>query len=280
MCGKKQFLSIMTAFTVAVLISTASHSVRAAVSSIIEQPHIQVSLLSDVDVVRPGSVITVGLHLNPDKNWHVYWRNPGDSGMPPKITWDLPQGVSASEIHWPWPEKIPVEHLVNYGYHEEVVLPVQLAIGPGFSGESLQIKAASSWLVCEETCIPGSANLILSLPMGDTIPANEAKKISGFVKKHPSKLPLMDGSIKVDENNVTLELYSKKLAFKNAKHVEFFAVNENLIEYNQAPEIRWNNNFVSISQKKSASFGSLPEVTEGVLVIDHSSAWHFRLTNE
>lgn len=276
MFGKKHLLSVVTAAS----IITASYSIQAAVSPVVEQPHIQVSLLSDVDKARPGSVITVGLHLNPDKNWHVYWRNPGDSGMPPKITWDLPQGVSASEIHWPWPEKIPVEHLVNYGYHEEVVLPVQLAIDPGFSGESLQIKAASSWLVCEEICIPGSANLTLSLPVGDTVPAKEAKIISGYAAKHPPELPLMDGSIKLDENNLAIELYSSKLAFKDAKHVEFFAVNENLIEYNQAPDIRWNNNFISISHAKSASFSSLPEVTEGVLVVDHSSAWYFRLTDE
>lgn len=272
----KRSLSTVTALA-ALTIAASAH---AAVSPVIEQPHIQVSLLSDADVVRPGSVVTVGLHLNPDKNWHVYWRNPGDSGMPPKITWDLPQGVSASEIHWPWPEKIPVEHLVNYGYHEEIVLPVQLAIDPGFSEESLQIKAASSWLVCEETCIPGNADLTLSLPVGDTVPAKEAKKIAGFIQKHPPELPLMDGSVKVDGNNVAIELYSSKLAFKDAKQVEFFAVNENLVEYNQAPEIRWNNNFISISQAKSATFGSLPEVTEGVLVVDQSSAWYFRLTNK
>lgn len=262
------------------LVLAASWGAHAAVSPVAKQPHIQVSLLSDVDVVRPGNVITIGLHLNPDKGWHVYWRNPGDSGMPPKITWDLPEGVNVSEIYWPWPEKIPVEHLVNYGYHQEVVLPVELSISPAFLGEMLHIKAASSWLVCEEVCIPGSANLTLSLPVGDTVAAKEAKKIAGFLRKHPPELPLMDGSISLTGDNVAIEIYSTKPVFKNVKQIEFFAINENLIEYSRAPEIRWNNNFISISQAKSTSFDSIPEVTEGVLVVDNSSAWYFRLPNQ
>lgn len=265
---------------VVVAIALVGANLGAAVSPVVEQPHIRVSLLSNVDTVRPGSVITVGLHLDPDQDWHVYWRNPGDSGMPPKILWGLPKGVSASGIFWPYPEKIPVEHLVNYGYHEDVVLPVELSIAPDFSGESLQITAASSWLVCQDTCVPGKADLTLSLPIGDAAPARESDTIEKFKNKHPPELPLMDGSMKLHGDKVTIELYSTGRTFKDAKKVEFFAVNENLIEYSQASDIRWNNNFISISQVRSASFESIPEVTEGVLVVDHSTAWHFKLINK
>ncbi len=266
---------VLPAFAV-FLCATCSNP-QAAVSPVVEQPHIQVSLLSDVDAVAPGSVVTVGLHLDPDEDWHVYWRNPGDSGMAPKINWQLPEGVSASEIHWPFPEKIPVEHLLNYGYHKGVVLPVDLAINPGFAGETLDIKAATSWLVCQEICIPGKADLALSLPVGKTVPAGEAETIGNFKARHPPELPLMDGSIKLNGDKVEIELYSTRQAFKGVSHVDFFSINENLVEYNQAPKIRWNNNFISISQVRSASLQAVPEVTEGVLVVDHSSAWYFRL---
>lgn len=274
-------LKTKTIIAISICVATvlAALTSQAAVSPITQQPHIEVSLLSDANQVSVGDTLTLGLHLNPDQDWHVYWKNPGDSGMPPSIRWNLPEGVSASSIQWPYPERIPFEHLINYGYHSQVVLPVELTISEGFKGDTLAINATASWLVCKESCIPGDAKLALSIPVTNGVkePSKEAVLISEFKNKKPDELPVMGGGVKLKKNQLAIELYAKNMAFKNAKHIEFFATNENLIEYNQPATVRWNNNFISINQDKSASFTEIPAITEGVLVVDHKQAWRFTL---
>lgn len=266
-------------FFAVVAVTLFCDSLWAAVSPIVKQPHIEVSLVSDVDTVKPGNKITLGLHLNPDEDWHVYWRNPGDSGMPPQITWELPAGVHANEIEWPFPHKIPVEHLVNYGYHDAVILPVTLSIPGDYGNDKIAINGRASWLVCQETCIPGSADLQLSLPVGERKSAGEEAQISKFQAMKPAVLPLLNGDVKVRENGLEIELYAKNLAFKDIKHVDFFAINEELIEYSQPANISWRNNYVAIKQPLSGSFSALPEVIKGVLVLDHTTAWQFEVEN-
>lgn len=285
MFGRKPL--IIQLMTIAVLVAVGCcQSVYAAVSAVVEQPHIKVSLLSEVDQVSVGQSFTVGLHLNPDEYWHVYWQNPGDSGMPPRIKWDLPAEVVAAEVQWPYPEPIPMQHLMNYGYHGDVVLPVEVSLSEEFSGNIVNLAAKVSWLVCKESCIPGKANLSLSVPvakssgLGDDkgVLKPEAEQISAFQKKLPTMLPLLGGEVKIQDKQVVIELYARHKPFNDAKKIVFFAINEDFIEYSQPAEVRWKNNFISITQDKSASFSGIPEVTEGVLVVDHKAAWYFKLS--
>ena len=59
----------------------------AAAPARVETAHVTVSLVSEVDAIRPGETFTLGLLLEPAPEWHVYWRNPGDSGEEPKVRW-------------------------------------------------------------------------------------------------------------------------------------------------------------------------------------------------
>ena len=63
-----------------------------------------------------------------DAGWHTYWKNPGDSGIATTIKWDLPPGVTAGEIQWPLPEKLPPAEVTTYGYENEVMLLVPLTL--------------------------------------------------------------------------------------------------------------------------------------------------------
>ena len=97
-------------------------------------------------------------------HWHVYWRNPGDSGRGAAIAWQLPPGFSAGPIAWPTPQRIPVAHLVNFGYEDETTLlhAHHAACRDSSGGAPVAIKADVTWLVCEKECIPGEASLSLS----------------------------------------------------------------------------------------------------------------------
>lgn len=107
------------------------------------------------------------LILEPESGWHTYWENPGDTGLPTRLTWRLMEGAHAGEIVWPVPERIVVGGLVNFGFHGKTVLPVEISPPKGDSGirvEAFTIDLTARWLVCEEVCIPGKADFSLVLP--------------------------------------------------------------------------------------------------------------------
>ncbi len=124
------------------------------------------------------TTVWVGLQLTHQPGWHTYWKNPGDSGLPTQLQWTLPVGVTAGDIQWPSPKRLPLDQLVNYGYEGTVLLPVPLTITPDFKpgllASSLPIQLKASWLVCRLECIPEEGEFSLSLPLKGSTAINTA----------------------------------------------------------------------------------------------------------
>ncbi len=128
--------------------------------------HAKVELLARQVAVISGKDLQLGVHFVLEKGWHIYWINPGDSGQPPSFKWHLPPGFSAGEIRWPLPERLqPSKELVDYGYGDEVLLPLTIHVPSGISSAPVQFGAEAKWLVCREVCIPEHAQLHLTLPV-------------------------------------------------------------------------------------------------------------------
>jgi thiol:disulfide interchange protein DsbD len=114
--------------------------------------------------IAPGETLDLALVFEIRPGWHTYWRNPGDSGDPPRIHWTLPKGVEAGPLRWPRPELIPVGPLANYGYSDHAVHLIALSVPADWPiGEPVRIRADVDWLVCEEHCVPESGRLDLTL---------------------------------------------------------------------------------------------------------------------
>jgi len=123
----------------------------------------KVDLLSSVRTVSPGHPFYVGIRFRLRKGWHTYWKNPGDSGLPPRISWKLPPGFQAGPIEWPAPDRILVSDLMTYGYHGELVLPVQISPPARIEDDSARIEGTVDWLECQEACVPGTTPVALTL---------------------------------------------------------------------------------------------------------------------
>src|SRR6478735_3743007 len=145
------------------LLLAASLAARAQLSggpgAVVTTERVRAELLAHApDGVAPGKPVWVGLQIAHQPECHTYWKNPGDSGLPTQLQWTLPAGVTAGDIAWPVPRKIPVGTLANYGYEGTVLLPVPLTIGPDFKPSlldaDLTVKLKASWLVCKKECIP------------------------------------------------------------------------------------------------------------------------------
>ena len=132
----------------------------------VDTGHLVAEVVARDQSIAPGATTYVALRQNIDKGWHTYWRNSGDSGEATRIVWTLPDGWKAGDIVWPAPKRQPTGPLMNYGYQGEVLLAVPItAPANAKPGENITLKAAASFLVCEEICVPEDAVLTLSLPV-------------------------------------------------------------------------------------------------------------------
>ena len=128
-----------------------------------------------------------GVHLRMKPHWHTYWRNPGGSGQATSIDWQLPPGVTAGEIQWPVPEKLPAEELTTYIYDNDVVLLVPLKISDNAATGPLILKAKVAWLECATQCVPGHGDVQATLNVGsESKPSADAALIEAWGKKLPS----------------------------------------------------------------------------------------------
>ena len=123
-----------------------------------------VELISAETSTQAGDTITLALKLEMDPGWHVYWRNPGDAGLPPQIIWEESVTAEFGEFEWPLPELLPVvpNQIMDYGYSEIVVLPFQATLPPDASG-TYKFTGTADYLICEEICIPETAAVSLSI---------------------------------------------------------------------------------------------------------------------
>ncbi len=148
----------------------AQFSKPSASASVVQTEQVRAELMAFApDGVGAGKTVWVGLQIAHQPHWHTYWKNAGDSGLPTRLDWSLPAGVSAGEIAWPTPQKINIGSLSNFGYDGTVLLPVPLTIGKSFApapgADNLEVKLAASWLVCKQECVPQDGSFVLQLPL-------------------------------------------------------------------------------------------------------------------
>lgn len=122
--------------------------------------HISVSLHTEENGLTPGAPSTLGVLFAPEEHWHIYWKYAGDSGSAPKFKLSIGDTPVPLTIDWPTPKRIPYGSLVNYGYDQPTLVilnfqaPSEIALG-----DSVPAKLSVEWLVCEENCVPGFAEL-------------------------------------------------------------------------------------------------------------------------
>jgi thiol:disulfide interchange protein len=138
----------------------------AGASSSADAPHVHVQLVFPQTQLTPGTQADAGLYFKLEPGWHVYWQNAGDSGEPPHIKWDLPKGITASDLQFPAPKRLPLGPLMDFGYENEVLFPFSIDIAKTAKPGPAVLHAKVDWLVCREVCIPGKAELSQQVQIG------------------------------------------------------------------------------------------------------------------
>ena len=178
--------------------------------------------------VSAGKPVWLGLQIAHQPEWHTYWKNPGDSGLPTMLEWKLPAGIDAGEIAWPTPKKIPIGTLANYGYENTVLLPVPLTIAPGFSASQLDVKLKAAWLVCRKECIPQEGDFSLSIPLKSSTATNSQAFAAAFAAA-PKPLTGSNSDIQVNPDGMKISLAGLPAALQG-KTLAFFPETGNVTE--------------------------------------------------
>ena len=234
-------------------------------------PYVRAELVAHAPQgVAPGQPLWLGLSITHQPEWHTYWKNSGDSGLPTELAWQLPPGLDAGEIAWPLPHKIPIGTLANYGYEGTVLLPVPVTVAstfePGPLAQEATIHLRASWLVCRKECIPADGEFTLQLPIRSTTALNGAAFEAAWaaqpqpVAGEGSQARIVDGNaLQVSVHGLpgalrgqTLELYP-----------ETAEVIENAAQWTQAWDGAVWTARVPLSAQRSASPGVMPVVLAG-----------------
>lgn len=116
-------------------------------------------------VAHPGGELRVAVRFKIDPGWHIYGEDPGDAGMPTRVDWALPEGVTSGPLEWPEPREFQEGPITTKGYEKEVAPEAVLRVASTApAGEPLVVKATVRWLSCKEVCVPGKAELVLNIP--------------------------------------------------------------------------------------------------------------------
>lgn len=245
----------------------------------ISTSELKTSLVSECDIAPQQGKFSAGVLFELKPGWHLYWINPGDAGLAPKINWSLPTGISAGNISWPYPHAIHIDSISNIGYSDRLLLPV--AFTSDTNQNTADITADISWLVCSDVCIPGKATLKKTLPLEKNCSATDyANEFKIWQEKIPAPLELLQATANIVDKKFQLELYAQQPVFRDAKSIDIFIENAGVVSYQPTQTQRWKHNWLIWTQELNETFGDLPDVINAVIVVDHHTSYKIHLSTE
>ncbi len=149
-------------------------------------------LISGVDGVKGRDSLRIGLQIKLAPGWKTYWRNPGDAGIPPRLNWDGSENLKAAMVSWPLPAQFHAYGFSSWGYHDEVVFPIDVTLME--AGEPVKLKLSLQLGICEDVCIPYEHDFTLTLDANNAELTQEAEIIETFARQVPAEIG-SDGSL-------------------------------------------------------------------------------------
>jgi thiol:disulfide interchange protein/DsbC/DsbD-like thiol-disulfide interchange protein len=258
------FLHLLPLFSSENLVESESHPVT-------------IEMLSEENSIQLGCPFWIALRFTIENHWHIYWKNPGDAGMPILIKWDLPKGFEITTIEWPSPQQFIADSFVGFGYERESILLVQIT--PSSEVDSLskiKIGANLRWVACsEEGCLPGNKEVSISLPLVKDMPVTNQNCVADFTRAR-TKLPLKNWEAKVENKDGLIELTVQapsKISLPVTK-AYFFPEEENVIDYKAEMALKQSLDFpgrFDLILKKAGNERGIISELKGVLVLSNES---------
>lgn len=262
-------MSLLRGLFVSLLIGSAGTCFAAG--AVVTTEQVRAELVAHApEGVAPGKPMWLGLAIDHAPHWHTYWKNPGDSGLPTTLQWQLPPNVEAGEIDWPTPQRLPIGPLVNYGYEGKLLLPVPLTVPANFAADGLRVQLRAEWLVCKDVCIPESGEFVLDVPVRSAT-AGHAARFEAAFKARPQSLATARAEGAVKDGALQLDVAGLPAAWRGQPLV-FFPESAGVVD-NAAPAASsWQGDRWSVRVPLSAQRSESPARLAAVLVLPGPAA--------
>jgi thiol:disulfide interchange protein/DsbC/DsbD-like thiol-disulfide interchange protein len=236
-------------------------------SNSVSDKHITVGLIADQDSVSPGSNFTIGVNFTLEPGWHIYWRNPGDSGLPPRFSWSSNNdSVIVRDPLWPYPQRLESGPLVNYGYGD-VLIPFPASVASDAKDTSVTVALKLEWLVCKDECLPGSGNLKLKLPVKSkaSYPSKEAALFAKTYERLAAPIDRVSIAVEEQPDHIMIALIPlEPRQFPN--EVVFFPEDRRIIANASPQEVSRDGDSLRITLARDRSNREPIDRIRGVLV--------------
>ncbi len=239
----------------------------------VKAQHLTAELTSVGPAIAPGGTLQVGLVLTLEDRWHVYWKNAGDSGEPPKITWTLPKGISAGPMQFPIPSRLPLEPLMDFGYEDKVAFPVEISAAKSVQPGPIHLDARIDWLVCREVCLPGKAHLGLDLMVALNPPPPPSEPVGALgeaLNDLPEPLP---GKMHLTVNGGKTDFVFTLLTGDVETDGEFYPFDQDQIENAEDQISEPIPGGLRIRVKRGEDLKQLPKQIHGLIKLSDDQAY-------
>ena len=252
------------------LICASLISTQALTDNIVDVSDSRIEVLTESISITPGDELLIGFKFTLNPGWHTYWENPGDAGEGASIKWNLPNDVSASEILWPGPQRIPVEPLMTFGYEDEVVLLTKI-----YTSEAtivpLNLNALVSWYTCKEICIPQEAEVSIPIKLGNKTPSASKVILDQTLEEVPIQF---EGTYRVQRLEDSYILQGQLENQDQYDSIYFFPKDYGLTDYTKDQFYEINKDSFSL-QINAAEIEIENRTFEGVIAINKGEAVSF-----
>lgn len=254
----------------AVAMAGALGAPQRAVTAVSGRDLVTAELVAEVESIRPGEPFWVGIRLRMKDGWHVNWRNPGDAGLPPEVTWKLPDGFEAGDLHWPHPDRFSLPELSIFGYGGEVLLLVEITPPASLGAKKrIDISAHVDWLACREVCIPGGADLTLALAATGDKPVAASDHTELFDRAREALPVAADGwkfTAKIEDDRIVILATPPDGEKVRLERVQFFPTDQGVIENASRQELAQSGSSYKFDIERSRMNPESPSRIRGVLV--------------
>ncbi len=170
-----------------------------------ETPHrlngLSVRLISDHSTIKAGEPFLLGFHIQHQKGYHTYWKNPGLVGLATSLEWKMPKGYKVSAINWPYPELSSMAGNPCYGYERDVTLYVTVIPPMKIASKTISISVDAMWMCCAKNCFPGSKNLSIDIAVGQIVQKNTSNEALFALAIKQTPLPYSHTNTKLLSNS-------------------------------------------------------------------------------
>ena len=243
--------------------------------------HLQAELISKHSSASRSENINLAWRLVPEKDWYIYWRNPGDAGAAPKLNWKINNQPISPTISWPTPEIIPYGPLTNYGYSNEILLSTSIEI-PEHASAKISITLDAEWLVCKEECIPGNDRFLLELPL-TTKPRTDSSlnsKHTTLFERHKKRIPTIATDLKpiLSSSKSEWKLLFNLTLLKD-QSLRFIPYSSGFIKYAAKQVVTKSSDTTLLSITKASNLNKELKTVRGLLLVVEEESekiipWH------